>query len=139
MADPSAPGLPKAARKRKAKEPIDTRTPKQKKLDLKLTAIKVPHVPQPALFDRLPLEIRRMIIPHLEDDPYALLALQVTCKSWYLTLCTGKNVDVEWQNRCAALASPNELQAARHSANHGYGTCKRGASNVFKMIATFAP
>lgn len=44
-----------------------------------------------------------MILPHLESSPYALIALQLTCKSWYLTLCTGRNMDADWQRRCQKL------------------------------------
>ena len=83
----------------------DVRTKKQKQMDLPSNTITSALVHQPALFDRLPIELRRLILPYLDSDPYALLALQLSTKSWYLAMTTGRNTDAEWQRRCISMGA----------------------------------
>ena len=73
-------------------------------MDLHSTTI-TSYTVQPAPFDSLPIELKRMILPYLDTSPYSILALQLVSKSWYLTLTTGKNTDAEWERRCRAMGA----------------------------------
>lgn len=60
-------------------------------------------IPKPAPIDRLPYELRQLVISYLDDDAYTLLNLTLVSKVWYVTLTNGKQAEEDWHRRCKRM------------------------------------
>lgn len=68
-------------------------------------------ISDPAPIDRLPYELRREILQHL--DAYSLLNMLLVSKIWYLTLMQSQQAERDWENLCRRMGakkkSPGQL------------------------------
>lgn len=49
--------------------------------------------------NRLPLDIKNLILSHLDNDPYSLLQMFVVSRTWYRALAYGVQSEVRWRQR----------------------------------------
>lgn len=69
--------------------------------------------PPVAPINKLPYEIRQLIISYLDDDAFTLLHLLLVSKVWYTTLTRGKQAEEAWARRCQRMGVKNKCQGQK--------------------------